>query len=215
MESIENFFHVLMNSEKLIHYGGLTLLVIIIFLETGLFFGFFLPGDYLLFSAGLLCGTKDLNINIFTLLGWVTIAAIAGYFVGYASGRIAGPRLFKRDDSFLFRKSHLEKARKFFKKYGAQSLIAGRFIPIIRTFAPILAGASYLDLKKFALYNVFGAFLWVWTLIPIGYYLGREYPQIIHYMEFIILGFLVVTTAALVREYIKAKRMKTTKKPAS
>src|SRR5580765_7082122 len=128
-----------MNSEKLIHYGGLTLLVIIIFIETGMFFGFFLPGDYLLFSAGLLCGTKDLNINIFLLLISVTVAAIGGYFAGYASGRVAGPRLFKRDNSFLFRKSHLEKAKIFFTKYGAQSLVAGRFLPIIRTFAPILA----------------------------------------------------------------------------
>jgi len=208
VEVIEDFFQTLMNSEKLIHYGGLTLLVIIIFIESGLFFGFFLPGDYLLFTAGLLCGTKDLNVNIFMLLSAVTVAAIAGYFAGYASGRMAGPRLFKRENSLLFRKSHLLKAKSFFKKYGAQSLVAGRFLPIIRTFAPILAGATKLDLKKFSLYNIIGSFLWVWILIPIGYFLGRKYPQIINYLEFIILGFLALTTLALLREYFKARRLK-------
>lgn len=208
MEEIEDFFRVVMNSEKLIHYGGLTLLVIIIFIETGLFFGFFLPGDYLLFSAGLLCGTKDLDVNIFMLLGAVTVAAICGYFAGYLSGKMAGRKLFKRENSFFFRKSHLEKARSFFKKYGAQSLVAGRFLPVIRTFAPILAGASHLDLKKFSLYNFIGAFLWVWTLIPIGYFLGRKYPQIIEYMEFIILGFFVLTTLVILREYFKTRQAK-------
>jgi membrane-associated protein len=208
VQEVEEFFRVIMNSEKLIHYGGLTLLTVIIFLETGVFFGFFLPGDYLLFSAGLLCGTKDLNVNIFMLLCCVTFAAIAGYFAGYASGRMAGQRLFTRENSFFFRKSHLEKAKVFFNKYGAQSLIAGRFLPIIRTFAPIMAGASHLNLKKFSVFNVASAFLWVWTLIPIGYFLGTKYPQVIDYMEFIILGFLVITTAAVLWEYVKARRMK-------
>lgn len=208
MESIEEFFHLLLNSEKLIHYGGLTLLVIIIFAETGLFFGFFLPGDYLLFTSGLLCGSKDLNINIMLLLIAVSLAAIGGYFTGYASGRIAGKKLFKRENSFFFRKSHLEKAKVFFTKYGAQSLVAGRFLPIIRTFAPVLAGATYLDLKKFSIYNIAGAFLWVWTLVPAGYFLGRQYPEIIDYMHYIILGFFLVTTLVLVWQYFKSKREK-------
>lgn len=208
MESIKEFFELIMNSEEIIRYGGLTLLVLIVFVETGLFFGFFLPGDYLLFTAGLLCGTQVFDVDIFTLLGAVTLAAIAGDFVGYASGRLAGKKLFARDDSFLFKKRHLLKTKLFFKKYGPQSLVAGRFLPIIRTFAPILAGAANLDLKKFSFYNVFGAFLWVWTLIPLGYFLGVKYPSVVDYLEYIILGFIVVTTSALLKEYIKSSRQK-------
>jgi membrane-associated protein len=208
LESIKDFFELIMNSEEIIKYGGLTLLVLIVFVETGLFFGFFLPGDYLLFTAGLLCGTQAFDVDIFTLLWAVTFAAIAGDFVGYASGRIAGKKLFVRDDSFFFKKRHLVKTNLFFKKYGPQSLVVGRFLPIIRTFAPILAGAANLDLKKFSFYNVFGAFLWVWTLIPLGYFMGVKYPSVIDYLEYIILGFILVTTSALLREYIKSRRLK-------
>lgn len=210
MESLHDFFELILNSKKLIHYGGLSLIVLIVFIETGLFFGFFLPGDYLLFTAGLLCGTQDLEVGIFTLLTSVTVAAIAGDYAGYASGKLAGDKLFQRDDSLLFKRSHLEKTKIFLKKYGPQSLIAGRFLPVIRTFAPILAGAAQVDLKKFTLYNISGAILWVWSLIPLGYFLGSRYPGIIDYIEYIIIAFILLTTSALVREVYKSKRMKLT-----
>jgi membrane-associated protein len=206
MESVVEFFQTILDSERILHVGGLTLLLIIVFAETGLFFGFFLPGDYLLFTAGLFCGTNDLDVNIFTLLISVTLAATAGNYVGYATGRSLGPRLFRKEDSLFFKKSYLNRTKKFFDKYSASALIIGRFLPVIRTFIPVLSGAIILPLRKFSLYNIIGGVLWVWSLIPMGYFLGRRYPQIINYIEFIVVGFVVVTTAAVIRGYYKMKR---------
>jgi len=207
-EAGSDFFDTLFNSEKLIHYGGLTLLLIIIYAETGLFVGFILPGDALLFTSGLLCGTKDLAINVFVLLVLVTLAAITGNITGYFTGKFFGPRLFKKDDSWFFKKKHLVKAREFYKKYGGGSIIAGRFLPIVRTFVPIVAGAIDMDFKKFNVYNVTGAFLWVWSFISIGYVLGKKVPGILDHIEYIILGIFVITSFILIRGYIKLKKTK-------
>lgn len=207
-EASSDFFDTLFNSEKLIHYGGLTLMLIIIYAETGLFLGFFLPGDALLFTSGLLCGTKDLSINIFVLLVFVTIAAIAGNITGYFTGKFLGPRLFKKEDSWLFRKSHLTKAREFYRKYGGGSIIAGRFLPIVRTFVPIVAGAIKMDVGKFTIYNIVGAFLWVWSFISIGYLLGQKVPGVLDHIEYIILGIFAVTSFVLVRGYLTFKKTK-------
>ena len=207
-EASSDFFDTLFNSEKLIHYGGLTLMLIIIYAETGLFLGFFLPGDALLFTSGLLCGTKDLSINIFVLLIFVTIAAIAGNITGYFTGKFLGPRLFKKEDSWLFSKKHLNKARQFYKKYGGGSIIAGRFLPIVRTFVPIVAGAIKMDVGKFTIYNIIGAFLWVWSFISIGYLLGKKVPGVLDHIEYIILGIFVVTSFVLVRGYLTFKKTK-------
>jgi membrane-associated protein len=203
-----DFFDSLFNSEKLIRYGGLTLLLIIIYAETGLFLGFFLPGDALLFTSGLLCGTEDLSINIFVLLICVTVAAVGGNITGYYTGKFLGPRLFKKDDSWFFKKSHLTKAREFYKKYGGGSIVAGRFLPIVRTFVPIVAGAIHMNFKKFTLYNLAGAFLWVWSFISIGYVLGKQVPGILDHIEYIILGIFVITTIILLRGYLKLKKTK-------
>ncbi|MEO5674884.1 MAG: VTT domain-containing protein [Chitinophagales bacterium] len=214
MDSSSGFFDMLFHSEKLLHYGGLTLLVIIIFAETGLFIGFFLPGDALLFTSGVLCGTKDLSVNIFLLLLIVTAAAIAGNITGYFSGKMLGKRLFKRDDSFFFKKSHLTRAQDFYKKYAGSSIIAGRFLPIIRTFVPIVAGAIDMRFWKFNMFNIIGAFLWVWTFISLGYFLGKKVPNIMDHIEYIILGFFVVTTFVLVRGFYKMKKTKPVPKKA-
>ena len=196
----------LLDSEKLIAYGGLTILLLIIFAETGLFFGFFFAGDALLFSSGLLCGTQHLDVNIFLLLSTVTLAAISGNITGYITGKIFGKKLFAKDDSIFFKKRHLEKTKLFYEKYGATSLIAGRFLPIVRTFAPILAGAIDMNFWKFNLFNFAGAFLWIWTLIPIGYFFGAAYPGLINQLEYIIIGFILVTTLILIRGAIKLKK---------
>lgn len=209
MDSISDFFSLLLDSQKLIHYGGLTLLLVIIFIETGFIFGFFLPGDALLFTAGLLCGTNDLEINIFLLLFSVTGAAILGNLAGYISGKYFGKKLFAKENSFFFKKRHLETTKSYYTKYGGVSLIAGRFLPVVRTFVPILAGTIDMNFFKFKLYNITGAFLWVWTLIPIGYFLGSRFPHLIHQLEYFIIGIFLVTTFFLVRGYIKLK----TKKP--
>lgn len=208
MENISDFFSLLLDSQKLIHYGGLTLLLIIIFLETGFIFGFFFPGDTLLFTAGLLCGTNDLDINIFLLLFSVTAAAILGNLTGYISGKYFGKKLFAKEDSFFFKKRHLETTKSYYEKYGGASIIAGRFLPVVRTFVPILAGTIDMNFFKFKLYNITGAFLWVWTLIPIGYVLGNKFPQLIHQLEYFIIGIFLLTTYFLIRGYLKIKKQK-------
>lgn len=198
-ESISEIFSTLMDSEKLIAYGGLTLLLIVVYAETGLFFGFFLPGDYLLFTAGLLCGTNVLDVNIYLLTGSVITAAIAGDYTGYATGRVFGKKLLNREDSFFFKKKYLLQTEIFFAKYGYASLIIGRYFPIVRTFAPILAGIVKMDFKKFSIANITGGILWVATLIPTGYYLGKTYPQITDYLVYIILLFTVLTSIPLIK----------------
>ncbi len=208
MENISDFFSSLLDSQKLIHYGGLTLLLIIIFIETGFVFGFFFPGDTLLFTAGLLCGTNDLDINIFLLLFSVTGVAILGNLTGYISGKYFGKKLFAKEDSFFFKKRHLETTKFYYEKYGGASIIAGRFLPVVRTFVPILAGTIDMNFFKFKLYNITGAFLWVWTLIPIGYFLGNKFPQLIHQLEYFIIGIFLVTTFFLIKGYLKIKKQK-------
>jgi len=199
-----SIFHYL-DAETLIRAGGFYLVVFIIFAETGLFFGFFLPGDYLLFLAGLFTASGLLDVSIVTLCSGMIIAAILGNFVGYWFGRRTGPMLFKRKDSWLFKRKYIIMAEEFYNKYGGLALILGRFMPIIRTFAPIFAGIVRLDFKKFVLFNVIGGFLWVLTLTLAGFYLGKEFPQIIDYIEYIIIGFLAITAApiivTLVRQY--------------
>jgi len=173
-----------------------------------LFFGFFFPGDALLFSSGLLCGTEFFNVNIFVLLAAVTGAAFLGNIVGYYSGKLFGKKLFSKDDSFFFKKRHLEKTKLFYEQYGGRSLIAGRFLPIVRTFVPIFAGAIDMNFWKFCLFNLIGAVLWIWTLIPIGYFLGKQYPGLINKIEYFILGFVLITTLILIKGSKKLKSPK-------
>ncbi len=199
METLEKLFEILMNSEKLIAYGGITLLLIIVFAETGLFFGFFLPGDYLLFTAGLLCGTDVLNVSIYILTIMVIIAAILGDYTGYATGKYFGHKLFKRKNSILFKKEYLQKTEEFFKKYGNVSLIIGRYFPIVRTFAPILAGTVKMSFIKFSLANISGGILWVFTLVPTGYYLGKNHPEVMDYLGYFILFFTVMTSIPIIK----------------
>jgi membrane-associated protein len=195
----------LIDAEALLKSGGFYLLLFVVFAETGLFFGFFLPGDYLLFLSGLFAASGILDTNIAVLCSGLILAAVLGNFVGYVFGRRAGPRLFKREDSMLFKKRYIVVAEEFYHKYGATALILGRFLPIIRTFAPIFAGIVKVDFKKFALYNVIGALLWVLTLTLAGYFLGKEFPQIVNYIEYIVIGFIVLATAPIVYAFIKKK----------
>lgn len=206
METISEFFNILLDSEKLIAYGGLTLLLIIIFAETGLFFGFIFPGDALLISAGLLCSSDKFDVNIFLLLSSVSLAAILGNITGYVTGKYFGKKLFTKDDSLFFKKKHLEFTRKYFQKHGGTALIFGRFFPVVRTFAPIMAGATEINFLKFNIYNVAGAIIWVWSLVPLGFLLGRQFPGLVNQVEYL---FLVVTGIVMIFfiiGYIKQKR---------
>ncbi|MBL0342311.1 MAG: DedA family protein [Bacteroidetes bacterium] len=207
MENIKEFFEILLDSEKLIAYGGLTLLLAIIFAETGLFFGFIFPGDALLLTAGLLCSTDNFDVNIFLLLISATIVAILGNITGYATGKYFGKNLFTRKDSLFFKKKHLELTRDYFHKYGGAALIMGRFLPIVRTFAPIMAGVTEINFLKFNLYNVLGALIWVWTLIPLGFLLGKQFPHLVNQVEYIFLFVAVATSIIFIIGYLKQKEI--------
>jgi membrane-associated protein len=197
MQSITDFFELLLNSERLIQTGGLILLLIVVFAETGIFFGFIFPGDALLFTAGILCGTKDLQTNIFLLIILLCIAAITGNATGYLTGKYLGRTLFHKKDTFFFKQKHLETTKIFYKKYGGISLIAGRFIWIVRTFVPILAGAIDMNFWKFNYYNVVGAVIWVGSLVSLGYLLGRQIPESAQNIEYIIAGITLVVMTIL------------------
>ncbi len=198
MQSITDFFELLVNSERLIQTGGLILLLIVVFAETGIFFGFIFPGDALLFTAGILCGTKDLQTNIVLLIILLCIAAIAGNVTGYLTGKYLGRALFHKKDTFFFKQKHLETTKIFYKKYGGISLIAGRFIWIVRTFVPILAGAIDMNFWKFNYYNVVGAVIWVGSLVSLGYLLGREIPEAAQNLEYIIAGITIIIMTILI-----------------
>src|ERR1700743_1947791 len=184
MESFWARLQNLTDAQSILSKGGFCLLLIVVFAETGLFFGFFLPGDYLLFMAGLLCASGMFEVNIFVLIVSLIIAGILGNYAGYFFGRRTGPLLFNKHESFFFKKRHVVMAEQFYVKYGGMALILGRFFPIIRTFAPIFAGVVKIDIKKFTLYNIIGSVAWVVTLCLTGYFLGRKYPEITHYLDY-------------------------------
>lgn len=204
MENIWEYLQSLTDANTIIGLGFYVLLVVV-YAETGLFFGFFLPGDYLLFMAGLFCAAGKLPVGVVTLIASLIAAGVLGNFTGYWFGYRTGPILFKRNDSFFFKKRYVVLAEEFYAKYGGMALVLGRFFPIIRTFAPIFAGVVRVEFKKFTLYNIIGSVLWVCTLTLAGYFLGRSYPQIEDYLQYVILAFLVVTTVPLIFAFLKKK----------
>ena len=182
---------------------GLVGVMIIVFAETGLFFGFFLPGDSLLFSAGLLAAAGF--ISFWPLLVGVIVAAIIGDSVGYWFGRKVGYRIFFKEDSFFFNKKYIDKTKLFFEKYGSKTIIFARFVPIVRTFAPILAGVGGMNYKTFLRFNILGGFLWPIILVPAGYFLGNKIPNIDQYILpvagiIILLSFLPFLTTLFKRK---------------
>ncbi len=212
MQEFWNFLQQIIDPEKLLRQGGLYVVTFVIFAETGLFFGFFLPGDYLLFLAGMFVATGKLDTNIFVLIISLCTAAIAGNFTGYWFGRRTGALLYSRKDSFLFKKKYLKAAEEYYRKQGAFALIIGRFVPIVRTFAPIFAGIVKLEWKKFAFYNVAGAILWIASLTLLGYFMGKRFAQEVEkYLVYIIIGFILVTAMPLIIAFIKRKINKTAK----
>lgn len=206
MDQLTHFFHTLLNSEEIIRTGGLVLITLIILVENGLFFGFFLPGDYLLFLSGVFAGTKLLNVPLWLLLLCIYGAAVVGSLIGYATGYYTGGRLQNQPDSLFFKKKYIETTREAFIKYGNGALIISRFLPIVRTFAPILAGLIHMSFRQFMLYNLIGGAIWVFTLVTAGYYLGERFPGIVDYVQYIILFFLAITTITVIRGYLNARR---------
>jgi membrane-associated protein len=185
MQLISDFFHHLHSLPDLIRWGGPFVLMAIIFAETGLLVGFFLPGDSLLVTAGLFAATGDLPLG-WMLLG-LTLAAIAGNAAGYWIGRKAGPPLFSRPDSRLFKRENLLKTQRFYERHGAKTIVLSRFVPIIRTFAPVVAGVAGMPFRQFMAYNNWGGIGWVCSLVLLGYFLGNSVPHIEQHIDKVIL----------------------------
>lgn len=221
MEFLSQLFHQLRELlnpkviiETLLAKGGLFVyvgLVFIVFAETGLAVGFFLPGDSLLVVAGLFAATGKLNLAI--LLTTLSVAAVAGDAVGYYTGARIGPHIFTRQKSLLFRPSHLQKARAFYEKYGGKTIVIARFVPIVRTFAPIVAGAAKMPYRKFVLFNIAGGFLWVFSMILTGYFLGNVLKSkfgvdLDEHIEWVVIVVVMLSLMPPLIEYLKTRREK-------
>ncbi|WP_343668301.1 VTT domain-containing protein [Chitinophaga sp.] len=193
---IELFKH-LINPAWIIEHGGLYLLLIIIFAETGLFVGFFLPGDSLLFLAGFygaMLSDSFFHMPLIVIMTMVAVAGILGNAVGFWIGRKSGPLLFSRKDTFFFKKKHLYQAKELYDKHGGGAIFLARFMPIVRTFAPIVGGIVQMDKKKFMFYNVVSSFVWVFSMMLAGHYLGKAFPGLQQHLELIIIILILITT---------------------
>lgn len=176
---------------ELLASGGLLVIALILFAETGLLLGFFLPGDTLLLAAGILAAAGTFSLA--TLLPVIVISTILGNIVGYEIGHRAGPKLFKKKDNKIFRHEYLERAELFYEKHGGKTILFARFIPIIRTFAPIVAGIGNMDKKLFNFYNVVGGLVWGIGVTLIGYFFGQRIPNLDHYILPVILAVVIIS----------------------
>jgi membrane-associated protein len=193
-ESVLHFLRALYNPEglrELVRWGGPTLVCVIIFVETGLFVGFFLPGDSLLVTAGIFAGQNVLPLRWLLLPG--ILCAIVGDQLGYWIGRSAGPALYRREDSLFFRRSHLQRAHNFYEKYGGRAVILARFVPIVRTFCPPVAGAARMSYSTYLVYDIFGGTLRISSMLLGGYIAGSRIPNIGQYIHFIIAGVILLS----------------------
>ncbi len=191
IELVRHLLQQLYDVRGLIEWGGTFLVCAVIFVETGLFVGFFLPGDSLLVTAGVFAGAGHLHLA--WLLSLVALCAIGGDQLGYWIGRKAGEGLYRREDSLIFKKRHLQEAHQFYERHGGQAVIIARFVPIIRTFCPPVAGAAKMTYKRYLLFDIAGGFLWVWGMVLLGYTLGRTVPNVDHKIHYIIAAVIVAS----------------------
>lgn len=193
----------LLNPEHIIKTGGLALLLFIIFAETGLFFGFFLPGDSLLFIAGLFVAQEDLDINVWVLIGLLIVAAILGTTVGYFFGRLAENYLRNKKENLFYKKKYLEMAQDFYGRHGMMAFVLGRFLPIVRTFVPILAGMVRIEFGKFLFFNIVGAAIWIIVMVMAGNLLGKNFPVVTEYLEYIVIGMVLLSAVPVILQWFK------------
>jgi membrane-associated protein len=195
-----NFWNFVFDTHHIIEYGGLILILAIIYIETGFFLGFILPGgDYLLFAAGMFCGTHYLELPLVLLLLLLVIASFMGDFTGYYKGKWLGEKLFVDNKSRFFKKEYLERGSSFYTRFGMWAFILGRFMPVIRTLVPMIAGASKYNFKKFLLFNLIGALTWICTLVPLGYFIGKVYPDVMKYSIYILFIFIIIASLPMLR----------------
>lgn len=188
---------------KTIIAGGLVVIALIIFAECGLLIGFFLPGDSLLFTAGFLASQRQLGVDIWLLCAVCGVAAALGPLVGYWYGKAFGPRLFNRDDSLLFHRRHLQRAHEFYETRGGAALILARFMPVVRTFAPVVAGMASMNYPRFLAYTVIGALLWAVGVTLAGFFLGNLIPDAAKYLEYIVAAIVVISIAPPVIHFVR------------
>lgn len=213
METLIEFVGLLTDPDWIMRNGGLYLVLFIIFAETGLLIGFFLPGDPLLFITGMMiAGTQDhpypFESQPMNLLFWIVliiIAAVIGNFCGYWFGRKSGHYLLERKETWLFRKKHIESAHEFYERKGGFAIIIARFLPIVRTFAPIIGGVVKMDFKKFSLFNLVGAVTWVGSIVSLGYILGDN-VWVKESLEYVILALVLLSTTPVLIKMIFGKK---------
>jgi len=203
-------FHTLTNPDRLIEFlstvvtgwWGYALFCGIVFSETGLLMGFFLPGDSLLFTIGVVAGAGELNIV--AIIASLIAAAITGVASGYMIGRKTGPKIFNRPDSRLFKQENLQKTKAFYEKHGGKAIIYAQFVPIIRTFTPFMAGVAQMPYPRFAMFNVIGSVGWVTSMTLLGYWLGN-FPLVRHHFEKLVILIVLVSVMPIVFEYWKSR----------
>jgi len=206
MQAFLDFVSNLTDPQWIIAHGGLFLVAFIVFAETGLFIGFFLPGDYLLFITGMIIANSQypFEANLANLVFWIVLIVICGVLgnmVGYWFGKKSGPLLFERRDTWLFKRRHLVQAQAFYEKQGGFAIVIARFLPIVRTFAPIVAGVVHMERKKFMLYNIIGCVAWVVSMTVTGYLLGTN-EWVKNNLEKIVIGLVLVTTGPVLFKMI-------------
>ncbi len=204
MHQLIAFLKQLHDVQGLIEWGGLGLVCTIVFVETGLFMGFFLPGDSLLVTAGIFARTGHINLGLLMLFG--SICAVAGDQLGYAIGYKTGQALYNRPDSFFFKKKHLQRTHEFYEKYGAKTIVIARFVPIVRTFAPVVAGVGQMSYKKFVSYNVIGGLAWINGMALTGYTLATAFPSIGKSIEKVILVVVFLSILPAIVEFWRERR---------
>ena len=204
MDQILEFFRRLQDVKALIAWGGYVGLTAIIFAETGLLIGFFLPGDSLLITAGILASQG--HFNVFLLGALLSAASIIGNAVGYYIGRVGGARLFRREESRFFKPQYLRQAHAFYEKHGGKAVVLARFMPIVRTFVPVVAGAAGMNYRKYTLYNVVGGLLWIWGMLFTGDFLFRYIPGVEHHTGTVIVLVIVLSLLPGVIGWWRARR---------
>jgi len=193
-----------MDPKNLLETFGTIGLFVIVFAESGLLIGFFLPGDSLLFTAGLLASQGHLNFPL--ILVGCFLAAVAGDQVGYAFGNKMGPSIFRRPDSRFFKHEHIQRAEVYFLEHGPKTIVLARFVPVVRTFAPIVAGAGKMQYRTFVMFNVLGALLWAVGVTTLGYVLGESVPNIDRYLLPAILAIIVISFVPVGLEVMRARK---------
>jgi membrane-associated protein len=203
METLWDLFHRIYDVESIVRTGGLMILIIIVFIETGLLVGFFLPGDSLLVTAGIFAARGDLDL--LTLNTTLSFAAIAGDTVGYGIGARTGPKIFTRENSLFFNRRHLISAKEFYDRHGPFTIVIARFVPIIRTFAPVVAGVGAMQYRKFVTYNVFGGIFWVMATTMAGYFLGTMIPNVQEHIHVVIAIVIVLSLLPAIIKFAQEK----------